>query len=64
MDKVATQTALQRARLSCLIPYTDTLVQPSIRLHTTPLADAQAETALEPGTSKIGGVPDLPEGQA
>jgi uncharacterized protein YwqG len=63
MDKVATRTALQRARLSRLTPYIDTLVQPSIRLHTLPLEDAQAETALEPGTSKIGGVPDLPKGQ-
>ena len=64
MDKIVARAALQKARLSRLKPYADTLVQPSIRLQTTLLTDAPTEAALKPGTSKIGGIPDLPAGQA
>jgi len=56
MDKADLQAALQAAELSQLAQAIDTITQPSIRLLTTPISDDE----LSVGTSKIGGLPDLP----
>lgn len=56
MDKAAITAAWQQAGLQQLTPVVDKLVLPSIRLNVNP----SFETALQPGQSKIGGLPDLP----
>jgi uncharacterized protein YwqG len=56
MDKAGFQAALTKVKLTRLIPYSDMLLQPAIRLYTTPIS----ETKLAVGVSKIGGIPDLP----
>jgi uncharacterized protein YwqG len=56
MDKTGVEAALRKAGLTQLIPALDTLVQPTLRLHTTLTADDK----LAAGTSKLGGSPDLP----
>lgn len=58
MDKTNAQAAFAAAGLSRLLKDFDFIAQPSIRLLTTPVE----ETTLAPGTSKIGGSPDLPPG--
>jgi uncharacterized protein YwqG len=60
MDKNDVQDALRKAGLERLVEHIDLLVRPSIRISPL-LAD---EAKLAPGTSKIGGLPDLPEGSA
>lgn len=60
MDKPSISAALQQAGLPQLIPALDTLIRPSIRLTPNP----SYETALQPGQSKLGGMPDLPDGFA
>src|SRR5438876_2787944 len=56
MDKTGVQAAFVAAGLSRLLKDLDSIARPSIRLLTTPVD----ESTLAPGTSKIGGVPDLP----
>src|SRR6266496_5628217 len=58
MDKTGVQAAFVAAVLSRLLKDLDSIARPSIRLLTTPVD----ESTLAPGTSKIGGVPDLPSG--
>src|SRR2546430_9611356 len=58
MDKASVQAAFVAAGLSRLLKDIDYIARPSIRLLTTPVD----ESTLAPGTSKIGGVPDLPSG--
>lgn len=60
MDKAAITTALQQSGLQQLIPALDTLMLNSIRLGTNP----SFERAIQPGQSKLGGMPDLPAGTA
>ncbi|GCE23538.1 YwqG family protein [Dictyobacter kobayashii] len=57
------QTALKKASLVRLSPYIKVLINPAIKLKTTPVKDAQSEAKLPVGISKVGGVPDLPAGQ-
>lgn len=56
MDKSSTEAAFRKAGLTALIPHSDTLLQPTLRLYTTPTPDEE----ITSGTSKIGGLPDLP----
>jgi uncharacterized protein YwqG len=56
MDKAALLTAFAQAGISRLQKDIDALARPSIRLYTTPVD----EDSLAVGTSKVGGLPDLP----
>lgn len=56
MDKDALEVAFQQAGLTCLLPYSTTLLQPALRLCPTLTADEQ----IAIGASKLGGLPDLP----
>lgn len=56
MDKSSFAKAIQRTGLSQLTPVLDQLTSPSIRISTNP----SYETAIQPGQSKFGGMPDLP----
>src|SRR5581483_2494300 len=58
MDKSDVQAAFVKAGLSRVLKDIDFLIKPSIRLSTT----AVEEASLKIGTSKLGGVPDLPPG--
>jgi uncharacterized protein YwqG len=58
MDKADVEAAFVAAGLSRLLKDINYLAQPSIRLYTT----AVDESTLSIGTSKIGGLPDLPSG--
>jgi uncharacterized protein YwqG len=58
MDKAGVEAAFVAAGLSRLLKDIDYLAQASIRLYTT----AVDESTLSIGTSKIGGLPDLPQG--
>jgi len=58
VDKTGVQATFVTAGLSRLLKDLDSIARPSIRLLTTPVD----ESTLAPGTSKIGGVPDLPSG--
>lgn len=58
MDKAGIQAEFVAAGLSRLIKDIDFLARPSIRLTTTPID----ESKLPVGTSKLGGVPDVPPG--
>jgi len=58
MDKAGVEAAFVAAGLSRLLKDIDYLAQPSIRVYTT----AGDESTLSIGTSKIGGLPDLPQG--
>jgi len=58
MDKTGVQAAFVAAGLSRLLKDIDLVTRPSIRLYTTPVN----ESTLSVGTSKLGGVPDLPPG--
>lgn len=60
MDKADVQEAFVKAGLSRVLKDIDFLVKPSIRLSTT----AVEEASLKIGTSKLGGVPDLPPGMS
>jgi uncharacterized protein YwqG len=60
MDRANLQAAFVAAGFANLIPQVDLLVRPSIRIATTPVAEAN----LALGTSKVGGLPDLPSGTA
>jgi uncharacterized protein YwqG len=60
MDKTSIATAMQRAGLQRLGSSLDQLILNSIRLATNP----SYETAIQPGQSKLGGLPDLPAGTA
>ncbi|GLV54450.1 hypothetical protein KDH_12970 [Dictyobacter sp. S3.2.2.5] len=55
-----TQKALKKAGLERLNDYVQVLVQPAISLKASPVKD---EAGLKVGISKIGGIPDLPQGQ-
>ncbi len=54
------QAALEHAGFKSLVPHLDVITRPSIRVQSTPAED---ET-LQPGTSKLGGLPDLASGVA
>jgi Uncharacterized protein conserved in bacteria len=56
MDKSSTVAAFRKAGLTALIPYSDTLLQPTLRLYATPTPDDE----ITSGISKLGGLPDLP----
>lgn len=56
MDLTTTQAAFASAGLSRIVKDLNYLASPSIRLHATPVA----ETTISIGTSKLGGMPDLP----
>ena len=56
MDKTGVQAAFVAAGLSRLLKDIDLVTRASIRLYTTPVT----ESTLSVGTSKLGGVPDLP----
>jgi uncharacterized protein YwqG len=58
MDKAGVEAAFVAAGLSRLLKDLDFVAKPSIRLYTTPVD----ESTLGVGTSKIGGLPDLPSG--
>src|SRR6266566_1640316 len=58
MDKTGVQAAFVAAGLSRLLKDIDLVARASIRLYTTPVN----ESTLSVGTSKLGGVPDLPPG--
>src|SRR5437764_367583 len=58
MDKAGVQAAFIAAGISRLLKDIDYLARPSIRLATTRVD----EPTLKIGTSKIGGIPDLPPG--
>ncbi len=58
MDKAALLTAFEQVGISRLLKDIDALAKPSIRLYTTPIDEAR----LPVGTSKVGGLPDLPSG--
>lgn len=60
MDKASIATAMQQAGLAQLAPALDQLILNSIRLSTNP----SYEAAIQPGQSKLGGLPDLPPGAA
>lgn len=60
MEKADIQTAFSRAGLARVLKDLDALVQPAIKLSTAPVA----ESSMELGTSKIGGLPDLPPGMS
>lgn len=60
MDKASIATAMQQAGLAQLTSALDQLILNSIRLSTNP----SYETAIQPGQSKLGGLPDLPAGTA
>lgn len=60
MDKASFATAIQQAGLRQLTPVLDHLTRPSIRISTNP----SFETAIQPGQSKFGGMPDLPANTA
>jgi uncharacterized protein YwqG len=60
MDKAGVEVTFVAAGLSRLLKDIDYLAQPSIRLYTTTVD----ESTLSIGTSKIGGLPDLPQGIA
>ena len=49
------QTALEQAGFKSLVPHLDVITRPSIRVHSTPVEEA----TLQPGASKLGGLPDL-----
>ncbi|GCE09097.1 YwqG family protein [Dictyobacter aurantiacus] len=55
-----TQKALKKAGLERLADSVQVLVQPAISLKAAPVKD---EAGLKAGISKIGGIPDLPQGQ-
>lgn len=56
MDKASIAAAMQQSGLQQLSSSLDQLILPSIRLSTNP----SYETAIQPGQSKFGGMPDLP----
>jgi len=56
MDKATLVTAFKQAGISHLLKDFDALAKPSIRIYPTPVD----ETSLPIGTSKVGGLPDLP----
>jgi uncharacterized protein YwqG len=56
MDQANLQHTFAAAGFSRLIPHTDALVRPSIRLITAPVDESRLPT----GASKLGGLPDLP----
>lgn len=56
MDKTSIAAAMQRAGLQRLTALLDQLTLPSVRISTNP----SYETAIQPGQSKFGGMPDLP----
>ena len=56
MDKTGAEAALRKAGLAQLVPSLDILIQPTLRLHTV----IGPEDKIPLGTSKIGGLPDLP----
>ena len=58
MDKAEIATTLQQSGLQQLGPALDKLMLTSIRLITNP----SFERAIQPGQSKLGGMPDLPAG--
>ena len=58
MDKPSIAAGLQQAELPALVAALDQLILNSIRLSANP----SYETAIQPGQSKIGGAPDLPQG--
>jgi uncharacterized protein YwqG len=58
MDKTGVHATFVAAGLSRLLKDIDDIARPSIRLLTTPVD----ESTVALGTSKIGGVPDLPSG--
>src|SRR2546423_14451566 len=58
MDKTGVQATFVAAGLSRLLKDLDAIARPSIRLLPTPVN----ESTLALGSSKIGGVPDLPSG--
>jgi uncharacterized protein YwqG len=58
MDKASIQAAFVAAGLSQRVRDIDALARPSIRLFTTPVE----ESSLDIGVSKLGGLPDLPDG--
>lgn len=60
MDKTSIESAMRQAGLAQLVPALDQLILSSIRLSTNP----SYETAIQPGQSKLGGLPDLPPGTA
>lgn len=60
MDKAGIEAIFEKAGLARVKKDIHYLVRPSIRLLTTPVDEA----TLQPGVSKLGGLPDLPEGIA
>src|SRR5438034_4781999 len=56
MYKATLLTAFKQAGISRLLKDFDALAKPSIRIYPTPVD----ETSLPIGTSKVGGLPDLP----
>lgn len=56
MDKASFAAAIRQKGLSQLTPLLDKLTSSSIRISTNP----SYETAIQPGQSKFGGMPDLP----
>lgn len=56
MDKASFAAAIQQSGLSQLTSLLDKLTSSSIRISTNP----SYETAIQPGQSKFGGMPDLP----
>src|SRR5579864_36438 len=56
MNKTALLTIFEQAGIARLLKDIDALARPSIRLYTTPVDEA----SLPIGTSKVGGLPDLP----
>ncbi len=59
MDKEGVKKAFVAAGLSRLVKDLDALARPSIRITTAPVD----QSTLKPGTSKLGGLPDLPAGE-
>jgi uncharacterized protein YwqG len=60
MDKVGIAAVFEKAGLARLKKDLDALARPSIRMVPTEVN----ESTLQPGVSKLGGLPDLPEGSA
>ena len=60
MDKAGIETVFEKAGLARLKKDIDTLARPSIRLVPTEVN----ESTLQLGASKLGGLPDLPDGTA
>jgi uncharacterized protein YwqG len=56
MDKATVLKAFEQAGIARLLKDIDVLAKPSIRLYTLPVDEA----SLAVGTSKVGGLPDLP----